>query len=245
MRMSMNNPTNLKGTKERTIAMNVENPDQEKILVVMIDSIEHDLDISDVGNFGEMMRKIELELVPDGRVVTTVFLNDEALSEEQEELYAGFGLDDIASLRLTTEEPVQLALKSLNDTIDYLPVLADSFEKTAKQIRSGDLLKGMELLRESLELIQSFNLLIDGIRKVLMIDFYQIKLESDEGDNFANLNLRLKELADQILVAAQSEEWLDLADLLEYEFSPLLYRYLGAIPFLVEAVEGNKRDKAN
>jgi methyl coenzyme M reductase subunit C-like uncharacterized protein (methanogenesis marker protein 7) len=242
MRMSMKNQTNLKETNERTETMNVENPDKEKILVVMI---EHDLDISDVGNFQEMMRKIELELVPDGRVVTTIFLNDEALSEEQEELYADFGLDDIASLRLTTEEPVQLALRSLNDTIEYLPILAESFENTAKQIRSGDLLKAMELLQESLELIQSFNLLIDGIRKVLMIDFYQIKLESDEGENFANLNIRLKELADEILNAAQTEEWHDLADLLEYEFSPLLYRYLGAIPFLVEAVEGNNRDKIN
>lgn len=245
MRLARMNPTNLLKTNERTIEMNTEKQDKGKILEVMIDGIEHDIDINDVGNFKEMMRKIELELVPEGRVVTTIFLNDEALSEEQEELYAGFGLEDIASLRIATEEPVQLALRSLNDTIDYLPILADSFEKTAKQIRRGDLLKGMELLQESLELIQSFNLLIDGVRKVLMIDFYQIKLESDEGDNFANLNFKLKELADQILIAAQAEEWLDLADLLEYEFSPLLYRYLGAIPYLVEAVEGNNKDKVN
>ena len=174
------------------------------------------------------------------RVVTHIILNGEILTEEQESLYAGFGIQDIATLEIQTEEPVKLALGSLNDTLDYLPELAASFENTAKRIRSGDYAAGLEFLQESLGMLQSFNQLIDGIRQVLMIDFFQIKLENDEGDHFASLNARMSEIANEILVSAEAEDWNELADLLEYELSPLLYRYLGAIPFVIDAVTNRK-----
>ena len=215
----------------------------DNILAVSIDGLNHELDLSDVGNFSDLLRKVELELVSKDRVVTHIVLNGESLTEEQESLYAGFGIGDVATLEILTEEPVKLALTSLNDTLEYLPELAGTFERTAKTIRSGDYAVGLEYLQESLQMVQSFNMLIDGIRQVLMVDFFQIKLENDEGDNFATLNSRMSEIAKEILTSAESEDWTELADLLEYELSPLLYRYLGAIPFVIDAV--NNREGKN
>ena len=209
-----------------------------------IDEKVCNINTSDVSNFKELIRKIELELVPEGRVLTHIYLNGEFLSQEQEELYAGFGLDNIASLDIRTAEPVELALTSLNDTIEYLPELAGAFENTAKRIRRGDYSTGLALLEESLGLVQNFNQLIDGIRKVLMIDFFKITLEDDEGKNFAELNNKLTEVANEILKAADTGNWTELADLLEYELSPLLYRYMGAIPYVIEAVH-NQDQKTN
>jgi hypothetical protein len=218
--------------------------DDINYMSVVVDGVNHDLDVSDTATFAELIRKIELELVPKGRVITHIILNEEFLSEEQEELYAAFGLRDIASLEIGTEEPVKLAMTSLNDTLEYLPQLAGAFENISQKIRSGDYLRGLELLQENVQLVQSFNQLIDGIRQVLMIDLYQIQLDDDEGSSFAVLNNRLKEIAGEILKAAESENWSELADLLEYELSPLLYRYMGAIPFVIEAVN-KTREKTN
>ncbi len=230
----------MSNTLERTELMSLEKTESSDVLAVKVDGLNHDLDLSDVGSFSELMKKVELELVQKGRVVTHIVLNGEMLTEEQESLYAGFGIQDVATLEIQTEEPVKLALSSLNDTLDYLPELASSFEKTAKRIRSGDYAVGLEFLQESLGMLQSFNQLIDGIRQVLMIDFFQIKLENDEGDNFASLNARMSEIANDILVSAESEDWNELADLLEYELSPLLFRYMGAIPFVIDAVSNRK-----
>lgn len=223
-------------TLERTECMSSEKTDDKTIFNVKVDGLSHELDINDVGNFGDLMRKVELELVSKDRVVTHIVLNGEFLTEEQENLYAGFGLSDIATLEIQTEEPVELALTSLSDTLDYLPELAGTIEKTAKTIRSGDYAVGLENLQESLHMIQSFYMLIDGIRQVLMIDFFQIKLDNDEGDNFAILNSSMNEIAKEILKTAELEDWNELADLLEYELSPLLYRYMGAIPFVIDVV---------
>jgi len=219
-------------------------PTHGGILKVMVDGATHDLSTIDIGNFRELIRKIELELVPKGHVLTHIYLNGEFLTSEQEELYADFGLQDIATLEIKTEEPVKLALASLNDTLEYLPELAGSFENAAKRLRRGDYHAGLALLDESLDLVQSFNMLIDGIRKVLMIDFFQIKLEEDEGENLAILNQRLDELANEILQAAKKENWSDLADLLEYELSPLLYRYMAVMPYIIEAVN-NRNEPPN
>ena len=228
---------------ERTEIMSSVEERNDNILAVSIDGLNHELDLSDVGNFSDLLRKVELELVSKDRVVTHIVLNGESLTEEQESLYAGFGIGDVATLEILTEEPVKLALTSLNDTLEYLPELAGTFERTAKTIRSGDYAVGLEYLQESLQMVQSFNMLIDGIRQVLMVDFFQIKLENDEGDNFATLNSRMSEIAKEILTSAESEDWTELADLLEYELSPLLYRYLGAIPFVIDAV--NNREGKN
>ena len=226
---------------ERTNTMTEPANNTENTLSINVDGQTHDLDVSDVGNFKDLMRKIELELVPKERVVTHIVLNEEFLTEEQEELFAGFGLNDISSLDIRTEEPVQLALNSLNDTLDYLPELAGAFENISQTIRSGDYVKGLEMLQESLQLIQSFNKLINGIRQVLMIDFFQIELEDDEGGNFASLNTKLGDIANQILKSAETEDWSELADLLEYELSPLLYRYMAAIPFVIDEVHKDKK----
>lgn len=230
----------MSNTLERTELMSLEKTENSDVLAVKVDGLNHDLDLSDVGNFNDLLKKVELELVHKDRVVTHIVLNGEVLTEEQEDLYAGFGVQDIATLEIQTEEPVKLALASLKDTLDYLPELAGSFENTAKRIRSGDYAAGLEFLQESLRMLQSFNQLIDGIRQVLMIDFFQIKLENDEGDNFASLNSRMGEIANEILGSAESEDWNELADLLEYELSPLLYRYMGAIPFVIDAVSNRK-----
>jgi hypothetical protein len=232
----------MSNTLERTELMNLEKADNSDVLAVKVDGLNHDLDLSDVGSFSDLMKKVELELVQKDKVVTHVVLNGEMLTEEQESLYAGFGIQDVATLEIQTEEPVKLALSSLNDTLDYLPELAGSFENTAKRIRSGDYAAGLEFLQESLGMLQSFNQLIDGIRQVLMIDFFQVKLENDEGDNFASLNARMSEIANEILVSAEAEDWNELADLLEYELSPLLYRYMGAIPFVIDVVHNRKGD---
>ena len=211
---------------------------------IKVDEKDCELNIADTGTFQELIRKIELELVPGGRVITHIFLNGEFLTAEQEELYSGFGLQDVVSLEIRTAAPVELALTSLTDTLEYLPELAGSFEKAAKYIRRGDYHVGLALLDESLDLVQSFNMLLDGIRKVLMIDFFQIKLDTDEGENIATLNQRLSELANEILNATKGENWSELADLLEYELSPLLYRYMGAMPYVIEAVN-DRSEKPN
>ena len=215
--------------------------EESNVINVKVDETTCKLDTNDVETFKELIRKVELELVPKGRVLTHIYLNGEFLTSEQEELYSGFGIQDITSLEIKTAEPIELALVSLNDTLEYLPELSGSFEKAAKFIRRGDYHAGLALLDESLDLVQSFNVLLDGIRKVLMIDFFQIKLDPDEGESIAILNQRLSELANEILEAAKSELWLELADLLEYELSPLLYRYLGAMPYIIEAI--NDRNK--
>lgn len=216
----------------------------ENIKPIIVDGSGYDLDISDVGTFSELIRKVEIKLVPEGRVITHIILNGDPITEEQETLFAGFNLENVEKLEITTEEPVKLALKSLDDTLDYLPHLASSVESVAQKLRSGDYAAGLENLQESLELIKNFNLLIDGIRQVLMIDFHQIKLENDEGGNFASLNTRLSQVAAQILEATKNEDWSELADQLDYELSPLLYRYLGAIPFVIQEVH-KSRDEVN
>ena len=49
----------MSNTLERTELMSLEKADNSNVLAVNVDGLNHDLDLSDVGNFSDLMKKVE------------------------------------------------------------------------------------------------------------------------------------------------------------------------------------------
>lgn len=202
---------------------------------VTIDGETRQVSLDGLTNFGELMERIERELVPPGRVVTELILNEEPLSLEQEDLLYGFALEHVGSLLLETAEPRSLAIDSLLHAQDYLPSLSGALEASASMIRRGELEGGLEGLDSSLELLQHFLAMLDGVRTVLQLDFAGILLAPDEGGSIATLQHRLEEQVQALLDTAEQEDWTAAAEIATYELSPLAYQFIAAMPLLIEA----------
>jgi len=201
---------------------------------ITIDGIEVVLPKEQPKDFKSLMEYIQREHIPLGRLVTVLRLNEEYLSEEQEAAFGAQPLSDIETLDIETSVADELATEVLMDYQDYLPKLSEEFEICAKEFRGGDRRKAFRLFSSSIEFISAFLDILDHIRQVFLIDYSKIKC----GDKtMMDLNLQMHELAKEILEASEAADWSHLADLLDYELSPLLYKWMGEIPELIKAIE--------
>lgn len=214
-------------------------PDEQRTerttMQVTIDGQVREIRLEGLSSFGELMERIERELVPGGRVVTSLQLNEEPLSMEQEELLYGFSLENVGRLELQTAEPRALAIDSLLHSTDYLPELSRALEFSAAQIRRGELDEGLEGLDACMELLQHFLAMLEGVRTVLQLDFARVLLESDEGGSVARLQQRLQEQAEALLAAAENEDWSAAGEVAAYDLSPLVYQFIAVMPLLLDS----------
>ena len=205
-----------------------------EIMKITVDGVELVLAGDEPENFKSLINHVEKEHIPPGRVITTLKLNDEFLSEDQEVAFGAKPLSDIETLEIETSIANQLATETLMDYQDYLPKLSEQFERCAKEFRGGDRLKAFRLFSSSVEFISAFINILDHIRHVFLIDYSKIQC----GDKtMMDLNLRMNELANEILESSEKADWTHLADLLDYELSPLLYEWMAEIPELIKVIE--------
>jgi hypothetical protein len=189
---------------------------------------------SEPGDFKSLMEHLESEHVPPGRVVTVLRLNQEFLTEEQETAFGARPISDIETLEIETSPADDLAIETLMDYQDYLPKLSEQLERCAKEFRGGDSRKAFALFGSSVEFIAAFIEILDYIRKTFLIDYATIQC----GDKtMMALNLRMHELSAEILQSSEKTDWPHLADLLDYEMSPLLYEWMAEIPELIKIIE--------
>lgn len=203
---------------------------------VTIDGHSQMVNLEGLTNFGELMARIERELLPAGRVVTGVNLNEEPISLEQEQLLHGFDLDGVGSLKLETAEPRLLAVDSLLHANDYLPQLALALEAIGTAVRAGRIEPALGRLDAALELLQHFLAVLDGVRTVLRIDYGRVALEPDEGGNLAALQSRLARQVEELMESAGQEDWNLAGEIAGYELAPLVYQFQAAMPLLINQV---------
>lgn len=201
---------------------------------ITIDDVEVTLVSTTPADFKSLMMHLEKDHVPPGRYVTVLKLNDESLSEEQEIAFGEHPVTEIESLEISTSPAADLANETLMDYQDYLPKLSEQFEKCAKEFRGGDHQKAFMLFSSSIEFISAFIEILDNIRRTFLIDYSTIRCNDK---TMMDLNLKMNGLAKEILEASEKTDWTHLADLLDYELSPLLYEWMAEIPELIKVIE--------
>jgi len=201
---------------------------------ITIDDVEVTLAGAVPADFKSLVKHLEKNHVPPGRFVTVLKLNDESLTQEQEIAFGAHPVAEIESLEIRTSPADDLAIETLMDYQDYLPKLSEQFEKCAKEFRGGDHQKAFMLFSSSIEFISAFIEILDNIRRTFLIDYSTIQCNDK---TMMDLNLRMNSLAKEILEASEKTDWTHLADLLDFELSPLLYVWMAEIPELIKVIE--------
>ena len=211
-------------------------PEKKRALRVQIDNQPADINLEGIASFGELMARIEKETIPEGRVVTSVVLNEEALSLEQEELLHGFAVAEIGSLSLETAEPKVLALESLIHAGEYLPDLAAGLETIPTLLRAGRTADGLQRLETAFDIIQHFLSMLEGVRSVLKLDFTQVSIDAVDAGSLAALHAKLMGSLKEVNAAAEQEDWSHAGEIAGFELSPLMYQFMAVMPSLLEQV---------
>jgi hypothetical protein len=116
---------------------------------------------------------------------------------------------------------------SLGNLNDHLNGIIPALQNTAECFR----VKGAEEANKNyllcVEAIQLFDELIDGIGRLLNLDFSRLSIN---GETIQSRKERLLKLTSDMHTAQIGEDWIMLADLLEYELTPLIKEWINIIP---------------
>jgi hypothetical protein len=200
--------------------------------MIVIDGRQSELSLSNYSNLEEVLTTLMIDEGLEERVVTDVLVNDEAFSElyphQAEDIEAG----EIERLEVRSVSVEEMA----SDVVGELPVVVDIMaggaRSVAKLLRAGELAEALEILQDMV-----------GVTRDFIGAIHVLRSRFSKGGNrdLDALGDVLGDLLGEITDVIGNEDWILVADLLEYEYLPACEGWRGIIRSLsgdIDSVRG-------
>lgn len=180
--------------------------------MITIDGKSIDLDIKNYANFEELLVVASKHPSLENRVITDVMLNGELFSELYPHQAEDIAADEVEQLEIRSTPIGQMALDMTQELHKVAQLMANGSRATARLFRQADDDEALEMLQDVLDVAKDFMSMLG----VLRAEFF-IKTEEQFSANVETFSSLLGEMTDVL----QNEDWILLADLLEFEFVPV------------------------
>jgi hypothetical protein len=179
--------------------------------MIVIDGRQSEISLSNYANLEEVLATLMTDEGLDQRIVTDVLVNNEAFSElyphQAEDIEAG----EIERLEVRTVSMDEMATDVVGELPVVVDIMAGGARSVAKLLRAGDLAEAFAVLQDMIAVTRDFV----GAIHVLRTQF----------SNGGNVDLDalgdiLGDLLGEITDVIADEDWILVADLLEYEYLP-------------------------
>ena len=175
--------------------------------------------------FGQVMEKLSRQMTNNGKVITRIYMNDQTLVGGKQLDFYMFPLEKVDTIELITADPRVLAKDSLQSLTEFRFELIRNCCRSAELFRLGDDLEANELYAR---VIEGWRWLIKGINAMLGMLNVDIANFKSDGKSLAEFQSQiLLPLFDRMLEAQKREDWIELADLLEFELTDSLAAWEG------------------
>lgn len=195
--------------------------------MIIIDGSKTDLRIDNFANLEEILVEAVSDSRLNKRVVTDVLLNDETFSELYPHQAEDITSDEITSVEIRSVPLGEMALNIAQELFKVCDLMASGSRQTARFFRQADDDEALEMLQDMLDVARNFMAMLGVLRSdfglTRNVDF------SAEVEAFSSL---LGEMTEVL----ESEDWILLADLLEYEFAPMCENWKKVIQDLREGL---------
>lgn len=180
--------------------------------MIIIDGNTSSLDISNFSNLEELLVRVSSEKQLENRVVTDVILNDELFSELYPHQSEDIPTHDLKSVEIRSILVGELAVNMTAELYKVAKLLSNGSRAVARLFRQADDDEALEMLQDTLDVARDFMSMLSVLRT-------EFSLDNDE--QFNSSVEKLSALLSEMTEVLESEDWILLADLLEYEFVPV------------------------
>lgn len=188
-----------------------------KEMQILINGQEREFDLPAATPFKEIMREVNRIIQKPGQSVTRINLNGEDITGADWGGYDMMPAKEISNLEIQTSNMDLLALETLDSLDDFLSKLIAELGKAVNQFRIGEDMKGVEIFGLLLDGIQVVNHLTPMIQRNLGEAVCDLTYDGQPiADQFSKMEVIIKDM----LAAQEDQDWILLADLIEYEFVP-------------------------
>ena len=185
--------------------------------MIIVDGCKSDKEISSFANLEEILATVMQDEKMDDRVVTDVFVNNEIFSEIYPHQAEDMSCDAISSVEVRSVPAAELAVDMSAEMGKVARMMGSGARNVARLFRDASDADALELLQDLLDVTRDFMGMLSALRERYL------------GGADEEFTLKAEKLADQLSEMSdvlENEDWILLADLLEYEFLPLCDEWL-------------------
>lgn len=188
--------------------------------MISVDGRATGMDIKQFHNLEEILVSVMDGGELDGRVVTDVYVNDESFSEIYPHQAEDIEVSEIKSVVIKSVPVVTMARDIAGELDKVVRLLDHGARRVAGLFRQAEDAEALEVYQDLLDVTRDFLNMIGVLR--------------DECAGEANCSLsgpteEISSLFSEMMEVLENEDWILLADLLEYEFIPAMGRWKNVI----------------
>lgn len=183
-------------------------------------------------NLEEIISDLQLNHIESDRIVNDVRLNGELYSEDMPHAATEVPRDLISTLELSTLTSDKIAIHFLRNGQTFTRSIMESLPRITEMFRLGDEAEANE---HYLRFLESFHLLINMlIESKSILNLNAVDSPLGEEKSLDEILRKMGTILTDILNIQESNDWIYLADLLEYDLTPSLADLSRIFPVLAE-----------
>ncbi|MDL2271782.1 hypothetical protein LJC23_01975 [Desulfovibrio sp. OttesenSCG-928-I05] len=180
--------------------------------MIVIDGRQSTMDLGNFANLEEVLVKVMEDEIEPGHIVTDVIVNDEAFSEIYPHQAEDIERDELRSVEVRSVSMEEMAGDIVEEMVKVIGIMQNGSKNVAGMFRQGDTSEALEVLQDLLDVARRFL----GTIGMLSERF-------QDGDTaLVRHGEELSDLVEEMVDVMDNQDWLLLADLLEYELIPSL-----------------------
>jgi len=200
-----------------------------RIMEILVDHKKIEFEPSKVRNLEEVILKLMADKIQGNNVITAVRLNGEFYSEKIPHDASKVPIRDIQTLEIETMSTEEVAWHFLIQSGKQLDRLMENAKQVSELFRVADETEANEQYAIFLESLRLFIQMLNEVQAILNLDLAAIPYQNGTIETKVHTLLGL---ADQMHKVQEEEDWVMLADLLEYELAPLLEEWKSILSLL-------------
>lgn len=195
--------------------------------MIVIDGKETGLEINNFGNLEELLVKVVEGDYLNNRMVTDVYVNQESFSEIYPHQAEDIPAQEIRSVEIVSVPVPEMAVNITRELYKVVRLMSEGGRTVADLFRQADDSEALELYQDLLDVTRDFLGMIGVLR-----DEFSLR----DSTTFNNNVEELTNLFSEMVEVTENEDWILLADLLEYEFLPAVDKWKKVIAQLREDI---------
>ncbi|WP_300154467.1 hypothetical protein [Solidesulfovibrio sp.] len=201
--------------------------------MISVDGRETGMDIKHFQNLEEILLKIMDGGELEGRVVTDVFVNNESFSEIYPHQAEDIEADEITSVEVKSVPVADMAAEIAVELDKVVLLMEHGARRVADLFRQADDAEALEVYQDLMDVTRDFLNMIGVLRDE------SVRVGAQAFDAAAE---EISSLFSEMVEVLENEDWILLADLLEYEFIPAMSRWKGVIAELRESFREHHKE---
>jgi hypothetical protein len=206
----------------------------ERLMEIMVDEKKIESEGWRVKNLEEVLLNIMADKMNPNKVITTVKLNGNPYSEKTPHDAAKIMTSEIQKLEVETMSTEEIAWHFLIKSGEHLGQMIENAQWVSELFRVADANDANEQYARFLEGLQQFLKMVNEVKAILNFNLREIPFQNGTIETRIE---KLSGLMDQMIRVQEEEDWVMLADFLEYELIPLLEEWKSILTLLKEKRE--------